>query len=150
MKPRSKPAVNAPFKSPLRSGDEGQRHSTVPLSLKEFKQPGHSAPSKRERFSEMISPEGKSSCFKTAANEEEKEHELDEAIEALQRRICEMRGLETFTVEDVENELKMWRELLHEYNDAKDACLYVFGQLAHLKMTTVKNLYVEYNLDMGI
>lgn len=127
----------------------------MPPSLGESKQPEHSTLLKGERShflrcSEMISPERKGPSFKTAANEEEKEHELDEAIEALQRRICEMRGLEVFTVEDVENELKMWRELLHEYNDAKDACLYILGQLAHLKMTTVKDLYAEYNLDMGI
>lgn len=104
----------------------------------------------RDRCGETVSPECKKPCFKTAAGEDEKEHELDEAIEVLQRKICKMRGLETFTVEDMESELKMWRGLLHEYNDAKDACLYVFGQLAHLKMTTVKNLYAEYNLDMGI
>ncbi|KAL5110131.1 Inhibitor of growth protein 5 [Taenia crassiceps] len=150
QKSRPKPAVTAPFKSPLRSRNGDQRRSTLPLSPKESKKPGQSTPSKRERCGGVISPERKNFCFGMAVNEEEKEHELDEAIKVLQKRICEVRGLETFTVEDMEGELKMWRELLHEYNDAKDACLYVFGQLAHIKMTTVKNLYAEYDLDMGI
>lgn len=76
------------------------------------------------------------------------ERDLDKSIKALKAKICKLRGVTSFTEKDVEAELKRWRELLHEYNEAKDACLYVFGQLSHLKMTTVKELYKEYNLEL--
>lgn len=76
------------------------------------------------------------------------EFELDRSIHALKAKICAIRGLESFDDSDVEAELKKWRELLHEYNEAKDSCLYVFGQLSHLKLTTVRELYNEHNLDI--
>ena len=72
---------------------------------------------------------------------------LDADIEALRRRICEVRGVENFTDEDIETEYKAWRELLHEYNDTKDACLYIFGQLSHLKMITVRQLFEKYGIN---
>lgn len=40
-------------------------------------------------------------------------------------------------------------ELLHEYNDLKDATQIVLGALATMKGVPVRSLYTSYNLPIG-
>lgn len=75
------------------------------------------------------------------------EGDLDAEIAAAKLEICRLRKVPFFEEAEVEEGLREWRELLHEYNETKDACQYALGQLAHLKMTTVKELYRHYDLD---
>nr|CUU98743.1 hypothetical transcript [Hymenolepis microstoma] len=139
----SKLGVNAPFKSPLRSANEeskGTPKSSKPtistLNLDDSVVSGRGTPVKNFVASSLLSPSS------------ENEQELDKSTADLMSQICEIRNLESFTTEDIEKEMKSWRDLLHEYNDTKDVCLYIFGQLAQLKMTTVKELFKEHNLDL--
>jgi DNA repair protein Swi5/Sae3 len=43
--------------------------------------------------------------------------------------------------------LKEHMDLLHEYNDQKDAAVMLLGKLATLRRCCVRDLYVEYELD---
>ncbi|VDP91015.1 unnamed protein product [Echinostoma caproni] len=49
---------------------------------------------------------------------------------------------------DVEKDLEIWRNRMHQYNEAKDACLNIFGRLAHAKGCLVRELYDEYGLEL--
>ncbi|VDK89597.1 unnamed protein product, partial [Dibothriocephalus latus] len=81
--------------------------------------------------------------------QEEKARLLDRKIEELKLRICDLRGIKDVSELDIEADLKRWREVLHEYNKVKDACQFLLGQLAHIKMTTVKDLYRHFGLDVN-
>lgn len=50
---------------------------------------------------------------------------------------------------DVDEELAIWRNRMHEYNEAKDACLQIFGLLAHAKGCLVRELYSQYGLELN-
>lgn len=40
-------------------------------------------------------------------------------------------------------------ELLHDYNDIKDACQIVLGAAANLQQCTIKDLHLKYNLPIN-
>uniref|UniRef100_A0A0R3SCP4 Inhibitor of growth protein n=1 Tax=Hymenolepis diminuta TaxID=6216 RepID=A0A0R3SCP4_HYMDI len=142
----SKPGVNAPFKSPLRPGNE--KSKGISKSLISTSNLDESVMSNRGNPIKKNLPNSFASSSLLLSPGPESEQELDKSIADLMSRICEVRNLESFTTDDVEKEMKFWRDLLHEYNDTKDVCLYIFGQLAQLKMTTVKEIFKEYNLDV--
>ncbi|KAM7537118.1 hypothetical protein Aperf_G00000061920 [Anoplocephala perfoliata] len=149
-KSHSKSRVYAPFKSPLRPKNENEGNpsdpKTVPSRLKsdDSVTSEHGTPVKEDPIEVLVV----STSLPHDPVSEEKDRKLDEAISSLKARICEVQNLSGFTEEDVESEMKRWRDLLHEYNDTRDLCIYVLGQLAQLKMTTVKQLCAEYDLNL--
>ncbi|GAA49965.1 inhibitor of growth protein 4 [Clonorchis sinensis] len=72
------------------------------------------------------------------------ETDLQQEIERLTAKLMEGRTEPL----DVEKELALWRSRMHAYNEAKDACLQLFGRLAHVKGCLVRDLYKEYGLDL--
>ncbi|KIM48707.1 hypothetical protein M413DRAFT_437885 [Hebeloma cylindrosporum] len=48
--------------------------------------------------------------------------------------------------EDPEKIVKRHIELLHKYNEAKDATQILIGRLANIKQTTIRQIHEEYDL----
>ncbi|KAA3673114.1 uncharacterized protein DEA37_0014238 [Paragonimus westermani] len=48
---------------------------------------------------------------------------------------------------DIEKELAVWRNRMHVYNEVKDACLEIFGRLAHAKGCLIRDLYDQFHLE---
>ncbi|KAL7063961.1 hypothetical protein AAHC03_05478 [Spirometra sp. Aus1] len=145
---RGSGGVHMPFKSPLRARNTPDESSLTPVP-----KPRNSIQSVT---SPRVGPRSAAASLKVAENNEnepstttEQSRQLDQKIDELKLRICELRGIKDVNELDVEAELKCWRELLHEYNEVKDACLFLLGKLAHAKMTTVKDLYRHFGLDVN-
>ncbi|KAH7106789.1 DNA repair protein [Auriculariales sp. MPI-PUGE-AT-0066] len=47
---------------------------------------------------------------------------------------------------DADKVVKRHIELLHDYNESKDACQVILGKLAVLKQSTVRQLHTDYGL----
>ncbi|OON18650.1 PHD-finger, partial [Opisthorchis viverrini] len=121
---RRSAGVRAPFKSPLRTRNTDNA-PVVPTTLK----------------AELPGPIHTEIKRKSEVNDET---DLQQEIERLTAKLMEGRNEPL----DVEKELALWRNRMHAYNEAKDACLQLFGRLAHVKGCLVRDLYKEYGLDL--
>lgn len=45
--------------------------------------------------------------------------------------------------------MKEYINLLHKYNETKDACQFLLGKLAEIEGTTVKELYPRFDLEIN-
>ncbi|KAJ2797296.1 swi5-like zinc finger protein [Coemansia helicoidea] len=80
---------------------------------------------------------------------------LQEAVDALRSRVqaqtkardalLSEAGLTVDQARELNDELI---ERLHRYNDIKDAGQILFGKLAELKGTTIKDVYAEYGVSL--
>ncbi|BHF65785.1 Inhibitor of growth protein 4 [Sparganum proliferum] len=145
---RGSGGIHMPFKSPLRARNTPDGSSLTPVPKPENSIQSVTSP--------RVDPRSVAASSKVAQNNQdepstttEQSRQLDQKIDELKLRICELRGIKDVNELDVEAELKCWRELLHEYNEVKDACLFLLGKLAHAKMTTVKDLYRHFGLDVN-
>ncbi|CAL8084505.1 unnamed protein product [Calicophoron daubneyi] len=120
--------VHAPFKSPLRTVNQQQLQPQEPSKLTS---PAHS---------KLITKRDDKTVPGCEAQRKDKKTELEE----LKRKFMENRPVPL----DVDEELAKWRERMHAYNEAKDACLILFGRLAHIKGCLVRDLYETYGLDL--
>jgi len=71
-----------------------------------------------------------------------------------EQRAAELRDEKAGLQAQLENEdagkiLSYHHELLHKYNETKDAAQFLIGKLATFKETTIKQLHAEYNLPKG-
>ncbi|TGZ74158.1 hypothetical protein CRM22_001096 [Opisthorchis felineus] len=121
---RRSTGVHAPFKSPLRTRNTDNARDVSTNSKAELPGP---IPIQTKRKSEVND-----------------ETDLQQEIEQLTAKLMEGRTEPL----DVEKELALWRNRMHAYNEAKDACLQLFGRLAHVKGCLVRDLYKEYGLDL--
>lgn len=70
--------------------------------------------------------------------------ELLEREAELDRQIAELRA-EGLSVEELDEQI----DLLHRYNDVKDAAQVVMGRLAELESVTVRSLHEKYGAPAG-
>ncbi|KLO20601.1 hypothetical protein SCHPADRAFT_934430 [Schizopora paradoxa] len=71
---------------------------------------------------------------------EQRAEELKNEIAKLQAQLGD---------EDAGKIVSQHHELLHKYNETKDATQFLIGKLAMYKETTIKQLHADYNLPMG-
>ncbi|THD19423.1 Inhibitor of growth protein [Fasciola hepatica] len=115
--------VRAPFKSPLRPNSANLTQSPA---------------------SPVISKKHVNKSTKSTPLESQSSQNLHEEIEDLQKKLVVDRTKPL----NVDDELAIWRKRMHEYNEAKDACLQIFGLLAHAKGCLVRELYNQYGLEL--
>ncbi|KAL1285278.1 DNA repair protein [Trichinella pseudospiralis] len=84
--------------------------------------------------------------IKKLPSEETAPQSLSELIETEKTLDTEIELLESrgYRVED----LDIYIEKLHVYNDLKDLCQMLFGQLAVLQEVTTRDLYKSFELEM--
>lgn len=56
--------------------------------------------------------------------------------------------IEKAEIQSKDNQKKEIMELLHEYNDIKDATQIVLSALANYEGTTIKEMHLKYNLPL--
>ncbi|KAA0191644.1 Inhibitor of growth protein [Fasciolopsis buskii] len=117
--------VRAPFKSPLRPNSGNIIQSPVPSVIPT------KGTDKKDAKNVRLEP------LTPQATREE----IDELTKKLMQNRTEPL--------DVDEELAIWRNRMHEYNEAKDACLQIFGLLAHAKGCLVRELYSQYGLELN-
>lgn len=126
-----RPNVNAPFKSPFRS------------KTSEVKGPEDVA---SPNLNIVSSVQPKVSHDHYESEDKSQQSSIDHASEIEQ---CLESLLKSRMNVNIDEELRMWRNRLHAYNEAKDSCLILFGLLAHKRKCLVRDLYSEFGLDLG-
>ncbi|KAF5394443.1 hypothetical protein PHET_11517 [Paragonimus heterotremus] len=126
--------IHAPFKSPLRTtGNNAQLRE----GLFDVARPPNTPNSSKwaSRRDTLTHSEDCSEPYAEAA--------VDEEIARLTARYMHNRTEPL----DIEKELAVWRNRMHVYNEVKDACLEIFGRLAHAKGCLIRDLYEQFHLE---
>jgi len=71
---------------------------------------------------------------------------LEEEIERLQEEEKKLKDVHSGT--DVEADMLAYIDLLHRYNELKDAGQILLGKLAEIEGVTTKDMYERYSLDL--
>jgi len=71
------------------------------------------------------------------------EHRAEESRNEITRLEAQLEG------EDAGKIISRHHELLHRYNETKDATQFLIGKIATFKETTIKQLHADYNLPTG-
>jgi len=152
--------VRTPFKSPLRSPltSNSSRHQSQPFkpspltptykTLSGSPIAGNSTPNrpralKRKSFS-FNSP------LKTLKTEPQQRKSIDQDIQRLEKEIEEQEE-EISTLESegyCSDDLELYIEKLHQYNEIKDTAQLVIGRVAIQRQTTTRALYPEFALHL--
>ncbi|KAJ2516290.1 swi5-like zinc finger protein [Coemansia sp. RSA 2049] len=96
---------------------------------------------------------GVSSSKKTLENAKDKELEetiasLKQELEALDQKKSELLLESSLSLDEARRMNEEHIDLLHRYNDIKDAGQILFGKLAELKGKTVKEVYMDYGVSL--
>lgn len=82
-------------------------------------------------------------------NKDEKRAKLLEEYDLLKKQYEQnVKEFSSIPAEQSERERTII-ELLHDYNDIKDACQIVLGAAANLQQCTIKDLHLKYNLPIN-
>ncbi|KAJ1727907.1 swi5-like zinc finger protein [Coemansia sp. Benny D160-2] len=96
---------------------------------------------------------GALSTKKTLENAKDKELEetiasLKQELEALDQKKSELLLESSLSLDEARRMNEEHIDLLHRYNDIKDAGQILFGKLAELKGKTVKEVYMDYGVSL--
>ncbi|KAF8564473.1 hypothetical protein P879_10713 [Paragonimus westermani] len=133
---RPSSGIHAPFKSPLRTtGNDAQLREGLSDVCRSPNTPN--ASKWTNRGSTLAHPED---CAGPCTIEEAG---IDKEIARLTAKYMQNRTEPL----DIEKELAVWRNRMHVYNEVKDACLEIFGRLAHAKGCLIRDLYDQFQLE---
>ncbi|ORX71058.1 hypothetical protein BCR32DRAFT_330098 [Anaeromyces robustus] len=79
--------------------------------------------------------------------EEQEKIKINAEIEELKQKLLDMGEIDK-NYEEYLPEYEEYINLLHNYNEVKDAGQILMGRLAELEGTTTKSIYSEYNMDL--
>lgn len=98
----------------------------------------------KEAFEDESTPRKEAPAKRELSEEEMKEYtKLLETKKALELELVEMKKNS-----QLQNSIKEVMELLHDYNDIKDATQVVLGALSNLRGVTIVSLHEEFNLPL--
>ena len=157
---QSSSKVRSAFKSPLRTPQPAGKQcisrsltpklsncTTTPVSSNSQNQKlCNTAPPFRKKFKRSFAAPQKFTPVKKTRSEP-----TEADIETLKAEIEQQKAeIESFKNEGIEvEELQLYIEKLHDYNDVKDAGQLIIGRLAVQLQTTTKEVYPQFGLNLN-